>query len=110
MTADLPDDDTLAILLHRLRPFLLADEPASFTRVSSRLGRLITEPYIRQLLRHNRRVYEGRVAQEMLRVESDDMVLNSERALFDWLNSHEYHHDAIKRESVAPIFRPALRN
>ena len=105
VTADLPDDDTLAILLHRLRPFLLADEPASFTRVSSRLGRLITEPYIRQLLRHNRRVYEGRVAQEMLRVESDDMVLNSERALFDWLNSHEYHHDAIKRESVAPIFR-----
>lgn len=32
-------------------------------------------------------------------------MLNSERALFEWLNSHEYHHDAIKRESLAPIFR-----
>jgi hypothetical protein len=105
VTTDLPDDDTLAILLHRLRPFLLSDEPASFARVSARVGRLIVEPHVRQLLRHNRRVYEGRVAQEILRVESDDLLLNSERALFEWLNSHEYHHDAIKRESLAPIFR-----
>lgn len=105
VTTDLPDDDTLAILLHRLRPFLLADEPASFARVSSRVGRQIEEPHVRQLLRYNRRVYEGRIAQEMLRVESDDVLLNSERALFGWLNSHEYHQDAIKRESLAPVFR-----
>lgn len=98
--ADLPDSDTLGIFLHRLRPFILSREPASYLTVSSIIGRRVQTPAIRDLLRRQGREYDGRAVQEAMVISINDTVINSERTLMDWLNSHEYHRDPDKREAV----------
>lgn len=100
---DLPDEDTLGILLHRLRPFILSQEPASYEKVIAIVGRRVPHPAITDLLRRQRRVYDGREFQETMRISVNDTVINSDRTLKDWLNSHEYHRDADKREAVSSL-------
>lgn len=101
--AELPDDDTLAILLHRLRPFILTNEPGSFDKVMGILGRKIAQQDVRNLLKSNRMLYDGRLAQSQLRLKSSGTVVNSERTLHNWLNSYEYHRDGIKREALSEL-------
>ena len=36
----------------------------------------------------------------MIRISSDDVLLNSEKMLLDWLNAYEYHRDKDKKESI----------
>jgi hypothetical protein len=101
---DLPDDDTLSILLHRLRPFILQKEAASFPAVSSVIGKSVGHPHIRQLLRDQNRLYDGRQFQSRIRIASNKDLVNSERVLVDWLNSHEYHGDPEKRDAIEDLF------
>lgn len=102
--ASLPDSDTLSILLHRLRPFILQDEPASYVKVTAMIGRRVDDLYTQQLLREQRKLYDGRDAQRQMRISSNEVIVNSERVLYDWLNSHEYHRDPDKRETVDALF------
>lgn len=102
--AELPDPDTLSILLHRMRPFILQDEPVSYTKVSAILGKKLDNQFLRQLLREQRELYDGRDSQKMFRISSGDVIINSERVLSDWLNSHEYHRDPDKRKTIDDLF------
>lgn len=97
---DLPDSDTLSILLHQLRPFILAKEPASYRNVASIIGKRVQNVHVRNLLRRQREYYEGRYFQVVLQLSVKDEVVKWERALDDWLNSHEYHRDPEKREAI----------
>lgn len=98
--ATLPDNDTMGILLHRLRPFILQSEPSSFVKVCSVIGKCIGEPSLRTLLQEQRELYDGRQSRRLMKIASNDKILNSEKVLYDWLNSHEYHRDPDKREAV----------
>src|ERR1044071_2622707 len=89
VSSELPTRDDLSILLHRLRPFILQNEPASFVKASNILGKHLTDPLLRQFIARQRELYDGRLAQRMMRVVSDEQVLNSEEVLSNWLNSHE---------------------
>lgn len=104
VVTDLPDDDTISILLHRLRPFILQKEAASFHAVSSILGKSVENPHVRQLLREQNRLYDGRRFQSRIRIASNEVLVNSERVLFDWLNSYEYHGDSNKRDNIEDLF------
>ena len=97
---ELPDSDTLSILLHQLRPFILEKEPASYRKVASIIGRRVQSAHVRDLLRRQREYYEGRSFQLLLQLSQNDEVIKWERALDDWLNSHEYHRDPEKREAI----------
>ena len=104
VTATLPDNVTLGILLHRLRPFILQNEPASFTVVSAIVGRRVDNPHLRQFLGCQHMLYDGRDFQHAVRIVSNEVVVNSEKVLCDWLNSHEYHRDPDKRDAVDALF------
>lgn len=102
--AELPNRDTLSILLHRMRPFILQDEPASFIKITGVLGKKLDNPFLRRLLREQRELYDGSKSQQLMRLSSGDIVINSEKVLSDWLNSHEYHRDPDKRKSIDDLF------
>jgi len=102
--ASLPDNDTLSILLHRLRPFILKGEPASFVKVCSVIGKRIDNPSLRQLISEQRNLYNGHTSQRLMKVTLNDQVINSEKMLYDWLNSHEYHRDLDKQEVIDKLF------
>lgn len=104
VTAELPTKDELSLLLHRLRPFILQTEPASCIRVLSILGKHITEPHLRLLLKQQRELYDGRRTQRVMKVVSDEQVLNSDEVLNTWLNAHEYHRDPDKRAAIDDLF------
>lgn len=100
-TASLPDRDTLSILLHELRPFILSEEPSSFERVTGILGRRIDSKHMRWALKEQRELYDGRASQQMMTVSTTQgMILNSEEMLRNWLNAHEYHRDPDKRAEI----------
>lgn len=100
----LPDDDTRSILLHRLRPFILQKEPASFVTVSAIVRRCIDDLYIQQLLSEQRKLYDGRDGLQQMQIASNGVVVNSEKVLYKWLNSHEYHRDPDKSDAIAALF------
>lgn len=104
VVATLPDNDTVGLLLHRLRPFILQDMPANFITVSAIVGRCVDNPHLRQLLHRQRMLYDGRDFQQGVRLVSNKVVVNSDKVLCDWLNSHEYHFDSDKRETVDALF------
>jgi hypothetical protein len=104
VSATLPDSDTLSILLHRLRPFILQNEPASFATAIAIVGKRLDNVQIRQLLSEQRQLYDGRKSQRLMTLTSNDVIVNSEKVLYDWLNAHEYHSDPDKREVVDAIF------
>ena len=107
--AELPDQDTLDILLHRLRPFILQNEPGSFVKVMGIIGRHIHQQDVRNLLKHNHMLYDGRVSQSQFRAMSrDGTVINSERFFQSWLNSHEYHGNHVERKVVSELLEAPL--
>lgn len=104
VTTDLPPDEDVVVLLHRLRPLILNDEHASFNRIAGILGRRIEEPLVRTALKSQREIYDGRAMQQQIVVRSTaggaEIIINSEKALFTWLNAYEYHRDQDKKREI----------
>jgi hypothetical protein len=100
-SVDLPEDDTMAVLLHRLRPFILSREPASFDKVLAMLRRRISRPEVREWLKEERAAFDGGNLTLGLKRGADSVRLD--RALSDWLNSHEYHSDDDKTATVTDL-------
>lgn len=98
-----PEDDLLAIL-HRLRPFILQEEFASFDRVIRLIGKKFRHKLFRKVLKDYRFLYEGKQIESTFTITSNEMVINSEKTMMDWLNSHEYHRDQDKKKKLEPIF------
>jgi hypothetical protein len=106
--APLPSDEELIVLLHRLRPFILNDEPASYNKVSGLLGRSFISQPIRKLLAEERRRYDGRGWQKQLKISSGNTVVNSDEILMKWLNAYEYHRDPEKRADMSSLLATSL--
>lgn len=103
-TTELPPDDEIIVLLHRLRPFLLQKERTNFLSVCSLLGKRLNNRMVRGYLKQVREYYTGKELQGRFRmVINDDILLNSDQALDLWLNAYEYHRDPEKREKMQEL-------
>lgn len=104
ITSQLPPSEQIMVMLHRLRPLILNDEHASFNRVCGIIGSRINDPIFRRVLKRQRKIYDGRSMQDQIVVtataENSNLVINSEKALFSWLNAYEYHRDQGKRKEI----------
>ncbi|HEV7573167.1 MAG TPA: hypothetical protein VGQ21_16825 [Thermoanaerobaculia bacterium] len=103
--SEIPPDADIAALLHRLRPFILQEERTGYLNVSGLLGARFEHPHLRQLLKEQRRLFDSRNNQELVRVTSNGTIINCEQTLFDWLNGYEYHRDQAKREKIESLHR-----
>lgn len=103
LTPHIPSADDLAILLHRLRPYLLAKEPYSFQKTSALLGRRLKHPSFRLLLAHIHRLWKCDGVNSQMPIVINHDGLNTEEVLIQWLNATEYHRDAEKREAIARL-------
>jgi hypothetical protein len=104
-SVELPPWDQVIVLLHKLRPFILNDEYASFNRVTGIIGQRFEHPFFRRVLKSQRRLYDGRRSQDLCVVSSNGVVINSEQVLFDWLNAYEYHRDQDKKAKIESLHR-----
>lgn len=102
--ADLPPTDDLLAYLHRLRPFLLKDEFASFEKIVGILGRRIGSRQARSFCKGQMKLYKGEMLESAIKITVNDLIVNTEKTLMDWLNSHEYHRDQEKRKKLKSVF------
>jgi hypothetical protein len=96
----IPPDEDIIVLLHKLRPLILSDEHASFNKATGIIGKNIPSPHIRQMLKDHHALFEGRQLQKLFVVQFHDRIINSDKVLFDWLNSFEFHRDQDKRKEI----------
>ena len=61
---------------------------------------------LRSVVKDLRRLYDGKQSQEMFTLVSNDVELNSDQALFDWLHGFEYHRDEEKRQRIEATYGP----
>jgi len=96
-----PPDDEISAFIHRLRPLILQREPACFPKVRALLNRKLKDAPVQPLMRWLLDVYEGKEFQQLIRMQSNDRIMNSDEMLVIWLNAFEYHRDRDKQELLA---------
>lgn len=87
----LPPWDDVTVFLHKLRPLGLQKEKTYFYKVCNLLSKEITHSYFRSLVQPQRDLYGGIVMQSHFKISINEVILNSDKVLFIWLNAQEYH-------------------
>lgn len=103
ITSQLPDWDNVMVFLYKLRPFVLKNEATYFFKVCNILNKQITDPFFHQMVTLQRNLFGGKVMQAQFSLSVNNIVVNSETMLFNWLNAHEYHRDIDKQELIANL-------
>ncbi len=103
--AELPREEEICSLLHKLRKFILNNEYASFNCVMGIIGKKIKNNEIHSMLKQQRKIYDGKYFQEQIKIRSEKQIINSDKILNDWLNSFEYHEDQIKRKEIEELHK-----
>lgn len=102
-SVELPPEDQLLALLHRIRPFILQSEPTNFNRVCKYISRRFDDKSIRNFLKSLCERYSGKRMQTIVQVESNKVLINSEETLLKWLNANEYHKDHDKQAELKSL-------
>ena len=103
VSTKLPNWDDVTVFLHKFRPIGLQSESTNFYRICNILNKELAHPHFRNLIGQQQEVYSGKRAESAFRILSNDVVLNSEKVLYDWLNSFEYHRDKEKRQFIESL-------
>lgn len=101
----LPDWNRVMVFLYKFRPLLLNNEETNFYRIHNLLAKKLDHPYFRRSLGLQHALYSGKVSQSEFQLRSKDVLINSEKVLFDWLNSHEYHKDKAKKAFIEELHK-----
>ena len=99
----LPPWDAVIVFLHKFRHIGLQSERTNFYRICNILAKELTHPYLRDMIDRQREIYSGKKLRGQFQILSDNVLLNSEKVLYDWLNGYEYHHDTEKREFIESL-------
>jgi hypothetical protein len=99
----LPEWNQVIVFLYKFRPILLQNERTNFYKIHNLLAKKLNHAHFRNSLGVQHELYSGKTAQADFQIKSNQVLLNSEKVLFDWLNSHEYHRDEDKRQFIESL-------
>jgi hypothetical protein len=85
VTTELPSDDQVFVLPHRVRPFVLENEDTSFHRVANTSDRRANNALIRTFLRAQKNLFASKLSQQGVRILLNDVLINCEASLKQWL-------------------------
>ena len=97
VSTELPPWDNVIVFLHKFRPIGLESESTYFHKICSLLTKELAHPYVRSMIKEQREIYSGKGLQSQIQIQSNEVVLNSEKVLYDWLNAYEYHRNKEKQ-------------
>lgn len=103
VTTKLPPWDNVIVFLHKCRPLILQSERTFFYNICSIMTKELAHPYFRNMIEEQRNIFKGKGSQELIRISSNYTILNSEKVLYDWLNSFEYHRVKGKRAFIESL-------
>jgi len=90
----------IAVVLHRLRPFLLQKESSNFLSICNLLHKRLDHPALRASIAYFRELFDGRSFQALMTARSATLVLNSLETFMKWVNAFEYHRDPELRQEI----------
>ena len=97
----------LAIILHRLRPFILQKEPFEFKKTVNLLQKHIKHEFTKELFKSFKDLFSDKEFQRHVYVTLPNILgdtpVNSDRMLMNWINAFEYHRDDGKRKLIQKI-------
>ena len=64
------------------------------------LSRRWDHPVLRGLIQRSRDLFSGKTFQAQIQIRENDVLINAETTLMQWLNAFEYHRDAEKRKAL----------
>lgn len=99
-STQLPPWDDVIVFLHKYRPIGLQSESTYFYKVCNILSKELEHPYFRNMIQQQRDIFSGKTLQTRYKIKINDIVLNSEKALYDWLNAYEYHRNKEKQALI----------
>ncbi|PTB83832.1 hypothetical protein C9926_00870 [Sulfurovum lithotrophicum] len=105
INSQLLHDDNIAILLHKIRPFILQSEPTYLPKIMNLLSREINDTLVRQYIKQQRENFLIKQDKQaiQLHVIDSNININSDNILNLWLNTEEYHRDNKKRKELKVI-------
>lgn len=103
VSTKLPDWDDVTVFLHKFRPIGLQSESTNFYKICNILSKELVHPHFRNMIDEQREIFSGKRTQTAFRIQSNNVVLNSEKVLYDWLNAFEYHRDKEKRQFIEQL-------
>lgn len=95
-----PSEAQRAVFLHRMRPFVLQNEPYEFNLIRGVVARGSTGEWLQDRLRQMKELYTGRHMRSQASIGVGDLIVNSEAALQHWLNGFEYHRDEERAQAL----------
>ena len=93
----------LALVLLRLRPFILNNEPFEFNRTVNLFQRYVRHELIVKHFRFLKDWFGGRVFQGQVQITSGELLVNCEKMLWAWLNAYEFHRRDDQRRLIEEI-------
>lgn len=93
----------IALVLLRLRPFILNNEPFEFNRTVNLLQRYVRHELIVKHLGYLKDRFGGKEFQSQIQITSGELLVNCEKMLWAWLNAYEYHRRDDERRLVEEI-------
>lgn len=106
-TGELPHDDQIAAILHRLRPFILQKESTYLAKVCGVLAHRIEHPQFRKMMKGILNEFMGKSFQQQMKVTVGNATLNTDEMVKNWLNGFEYHHFEDARQALE-VFNTVL--
>jgi hypothetical protein len=98
--ADEIDEEYISSFLHRLRPLILTEEPASFDKTAGLIGRRFADKAMKKHLKGVRALYETSRFSSYGQMHIADVPIFDQETMKKWLNAYGYHQDTDKRESL----------
>jgi len=99
-----PSSDDLSAVLHKLRPLILKKEPFYFHRICNIIARSTSQTVIGRFLAEQKNLFDGKRSQSTFKIKVNDLVLNSDEAVTQWLNAFQYHRDADHRRMFKDLY------
>jgi len=96
----IPSSDRVCAFLHRMRPFVLQDEPTNFYKVCNLISRHVDNVAVRDAIKSLKSLYSGEEFRSQVRMDLGSVLVNCEGTLKKWLNGFEYHKDKSKQEEI----------
>lgn len=100
-----PEEDRVIGLLHRLRPFLLNNEDTQFNKICNILTKRLEAEEFRHFIKYLKDNFLGKESNNLIHVISNGVKINTEEMLHKWLNAHEYHRDRNKQRELESLHK-----
>lgn len=99
---NLPNNDQISTLLHRIRPFILEKEVTFFNKVKNIFYKIVDEETQKELNVISKK-FEHKNNLPDIEFFKDSQNIKTDANFYNWVNAEEYHSDKKKKKEIESL-------